>query len=55
VTFVVDGQRQPKPPPLEDLILLLHPQPLVRILEGDVADAAWNAWQDTTPDNFGVV
>jgi hypothetical protein len=52
--MIVDGQRQPKPPPLEELILLLHPQPVVRIIEGDEAQAAWNAWQDTTPDQLAL-
>jgi len=54
MTLTVDGQRQPKPPPLDELMLLLHPQPLVRILEGEEADIEWNPWADTQPDLMGV-
>jgi hypothetical protein len=54
--MIVDGQRQPKPPPLKDgdIVFLLHPQPLVRILEGEAAESAWRAWQPTIADQLGV-
>jgi hypothetical protein len=54
MTFTVDDQpyRQPRPAPLEELLLLLHPQPLVRIIDSD--DPEWSAWAQTIPDQMGV-
>jgi DNA modification methylase len=45
--------KQEQPSPMEELILLLHPQPLVRIIEGD--DPEWSAWAPTVADAVGLV
>jgi hypothetical protein len=51
--FQIDGQRQPKPPPLkeEDILLLLHPLPVV-IYDDPEGWHAYEAWLPTVPDQL---